>query len=295
MSRAAVATVVRRFCGAEVRRVERVAGSIGNEDFLISTAGAGGFVLKASSGAALAAEAWACERVRREGVLAPEIVAVELVPSSLPMPFLLMRRFVGSPSGSRDDLLIAAGAQLRRVHAIGMDGFGELRIVDGDARGTSASWASYVEQILAALDRLVSAGVVSGSLAAAARRAVARSGVVEAAEAAGPSVLLHGDLKLQHIFGDRGRYVGIIDWGDASAGDPVFDLGRFSMVGAEALGRLLQGYGHVDVPDLERSLAGYRIVRNVYALTFEMDAGGDWFDVYRDAITAATLLLEDRH
>jgi aminoglycoside phosphotransferase (APT) family kinase protein len=41
------------------------------------------------------------------------------------------------------------------------------------------------------------------------------------------SYLVHGDFCLDHIFAFRGRYSGIIDFGDAFAGDPLMDLAYF--------------------------------------------------------------------
>lgn len=106
-----------------------------------------------------------------------------------------------------------------------------------------------------------------------------------------PAVLLHGDLKLQHIFATTERYVGIIDWGDACAGDPRLDLGRLSMAGTDTLEAILSGYGSRLTPELDRALAGYRLVWNIDALTYEHRAGGDWFDAYRRGIATAVTEL----
>lgn len=40
----------------------------------------------------------------------------------------------------------------------------------------------------------------------------------------GPPTTLHGDLYARHLLVDRGRLIGVIDWGDLMAGDPAVDL-----------------------------------------------------------------------
>lgn len=69
----AAAVAGTRATGVQVERVERLAGSVGNHDFMLTTA-LGDFVRKASATQDLAAEVWACGRVRQVGVTAPEIV-----------------------------------------------------------------------------------------------------------------------------------------------------------------------------------------------------------------------------
>ena len=107
----AVAEVVAKITGYRVAQVDRLSGSAGNQDFMLTTGG-GDFVLKASLVQGFAPEAWPCERVRREGVRAPEIVCLETEPQSLPMPFLLMRRLKGRPAERGSPALVAVGQQL---------------------------------------------------------------------------------------------------------------------------------------------------------------------------------------
>ena len=104
----------------------------------------------------------------------------------------------------------------------------------------------------------------------------------------GPGVLLHNDLKPDHIFGrDHGRTFGlaaIIDWGDARVGDPAADLARLSMARPGVTAAFLDGYGGPIDTDLHDRLARYRLCWNVGALSYEHRAGGDWFEVYRARI-----------
>lgn len=77
----------------------------------------------------------------------------------------------------------------------------------------------------------------------------------------GPPVLLHGDLHPRHIFASDSELTGIIDWGDISAGDPIFDLGRYSIGGEDTLPDLLAGYGLEMTAELAVRFTAYRLVR----------------------------------
>jgi aminoglycoside phosphotransferase (APT) family kinase protein len=284
----AVAAVGTKVTGHTVGRVERLAGSVGNHDFMLFTS-AGDFVLKASSVQDLRPEAWACQRVRQEGVTAPEIVHLETEALALPMPFLLMRRLPGKPVDHSSPALRGAGEQLAIVHSISLHGYGALTVTGAAAAGTSDSWASFVGDLTSGLVELEANGVLPEPLATAASGTLNQAADHLAFD--DPAALLHGDLKLMHIFATPEHDVSIIDWGDACAGDPRLDLARLSMAGADALTAVMSGYGSQLTPELSRTLACYRLVWNIDALTYEYRAGGDWFDAYRRGITTALVEL----
>ncbi|TCC61187.1 hypothetical protein E0H73_18235 [Kribbella pittospori] len=75
----------------------------------------------------------------------------------------------------------------------------------------------------------------------------------------------------------------IIDWSDATYGDPLYDLARFSISGATEA--LLDGYGIELTPAIEKTFSLYRIVWSLIALYAEHRAGGDWFDAHIVRIT----------
>ena len=283
-----VAAAGARLVGCRVNQVERLAGSVGNQDFMLFT-GVGDFVLKASSQQDLAVEAWACQRVARAGVVVPEIIGLEVQRLSLPLPFLLMRRLSGTAVEESSAALVAAGRQLAIVHSLQLDGYGGLVIDGSEASGSSVSWAAFLAELTSGLPDLVTGRVLPEPLAAAASTTVRQ--LTNELSFAGPSVLLHGDLKLAHIFATSADHVGLIDWGDASAGDPRLDLGRMSMAGPTAFASFLSGYGMTSTAELDRILAGYRLVWNIDALTYEFRARGNWFDRYRSGIRAAVAEL----
>ncbi len=274
----AVAATCARRLHTKVARVQPVAGSVGNQDFLVDT-DAGDYVLKAAPGDQLMAEAWACDRVRRLGVSAPDVVVLEAVAASLAFPFLIMRRLAGrAVPDCSSAALMDAGRQLRLAHSVGLSGYGALRVTGSEAAGEHASWSTFLNDVTSGLDELVTGEVITDDLAARASDTIAQSDTLRYDQ---PAVLLHGDLKLQHIFADSDGYTGIIDWGDACAGDPRFDLGRMSMAGPTALRHFMSGYGLTATAELHLSLTAYRLVWNLDALLYEYRAGSDWFDAYR--------------
>lgn len=264
--------------GDRVVGVERLAGYVGNQDFMVHTTGSGDYVLKAAGHPGeLAAEAWASEQVRPLGVPVPEVVALEAEASTLPLPFLLTRRLAGAELGKGPHpLLVTVGERLRAVHSVTLDGYGFLK------QPAYGSWTEFTGEAQACLDELVDGDVVTVELAAAIDGMLHERTGLLAYDKTG--VLLHGDLKPPHIFADEGRLTGIIDWGDALAGDPLYDIARFSLVGKAELDLLLTGYGLALTPELEATLAAYRIVRMTTTLRDEFRNDGDWFDAYRTSI-----------
>lgn len=76
------------------------------------------------------------------------------------------------------------------------------------------------------------------------RRDAERTGA--AGEREVPTVLLHADLKGEHLLTGRGRVTGVLDWTDAVLGDPAEDIaGLIQSVGAPAALRVAEqaGYG----------------------------------------------------
>jgi aminoglycoside 2''-phosphotransferase len=85
--------------------------------------------------------------------------------------------------------------------------------------------------------------------------------------------LVHHDLTGDHILVERGGGVsGIIDWGDASIGDPAIDFtGLLDDYGAEFAERVLASYGGaVDATFMKRAVF-YRLVMPFHEVLFGLD------------------------
>lgn len=281
--------------GSALIELVRVPGSVANLDYFVRTADQRQFIVKVGPRLEMVAEAWACRRLADTEVPVPEIVHLELDHSATDRATLIVS-FVPGTAGDDPLIFEAAGRAIRRAHAEHLPGWGPIVVdIDGSEgghRGCFDSWREHVLDELSGLPELVRAGIVEARLAAVARDCVA---VDEVLGYHGPGVLLHNDLKPAHLFAideESGRRLSaIIDWGDAGVGDPLVDLARLSMSGAEALRAFSVGYGIDLTPTLRRALARYRILHNVGALTYEYRAGGDWFDVYRNRVSQDVALL----
>jgi aminoglycoside phosphotransferase (APT) family kinase protein len=287
---AAVSAAAARCLRTPVNDVTRLAGYIGNQNFMVRTP-AGDHVLKSGDATSLAAEAWACETVRSAGVPAPEVVAIELDRATLAEPFLLMRRLTGTGVDEGHRALVEAGRQLRVVHSLASDGFGFLHDAVGASppHGPYATWAEFTSEPFECVDELAAHKVLSPALAG--RLQVGLDDHRASVIYDGPPALLHGDLHPRHVFAAADGLTGIIDWGDVCAGDPVFDLGRFSRAGPTSLAPLLDGYGIDMNPALSLRLTVYRLIWTTIVLRDELRAGGDWFAAHRDALVSDLDLL----
>jgi aminoglycoside phosphotransferase (APT) family kinase protein len=233
--------------------VSSVQGFVGNQTFRLQAASGETYYLK--SGLTIEAEAIACKLARSVGVPAPEVLAVGDT-------YLICAEVPGSPS-SAGAVITEAGRALRRLHGI---------------HGNDGSWA---ERLLEPIERLdVLGGIVPDDLRR--RLRVAVPPFIDTVADVEP-VLLHGDLHPRHLYAVGNELTGVIDWGDAMYGDPLFDLARFSMAGGVATEALLDGYG-LSLAGLEETLSMYRVLWALMALRAEAEAGGDWFAAHLDTI-----------
>jgi aminoglycoside phosphotransferase len=72
------------------------------------------------------------------------------------------------------------------------------------------------------------------------------------------SVFIHGDLQVDHVFVAGDEVTGVIDWSDASRGDPLFDLAILTLGHEEHLGDVVAGYGTAVDRDLIRAWWSWR-------------------------------------
>jgi aminoglycoside phosphotransferase (APT) family kinase protein len=171
---------------------------------------------------------WAAAALRRAGLPAVGVLAVDLSRSLCPWDFALLERADGVPLRHLDADESAVVAHLRGLgkllaglHKIRLDGFGLLTIEPaGSAGGVCRSWREYLTNHL---DRHVEVcraiGAVTADEAAAARAAFADARLDDV-----PAALLHGDPGGHNVFVRGGAVTGLIDWEDAVAGDPAYEL-----------------------------------------------------------------------
>jgi hypothetical protein len=241
----AVAAFVVRELGCEVTRLARVAAFASNVVYEVD-AGGGRFVVKASTeDAALRAEAWACARGGDAGCAAPAILGVGRLGCGDGMSAFIMSRVAGSAVVSGHPALAEAGVGLRALHHVRLPGFGWLAQASWDTRGgiwlPYNSWPAFLHAICADVCCLVDVYPIAGAIGKAAEAAInVHAGALAAVEVGS---LCHGDLKAAHILAAGDRLAGVIDWGDAVVGDPLWDIARFAhRADAGSVSVLLNGY-----------------------------------------------------
>jgi aminoglycoside phosphotransferase (APT) family kinase protein len=145
------------------------------------------------------------------------------------------------------------GALLRRIHAIPMPAYGYV-LAEGVAnpRPTNADYMNLAFDQAFAMFR-----AAGGEEALARRLEAATADRAILAHSAGP-VLCHDDFNPKNLLGAcdgaaSPRLTGLLDFGNARAADPLFDLAKTLMMADHhdpaIRAPLLEGYGRLDHPD----------------------------------------------
>lgn len=259
---AAVAAFVVEHLGCQAAAVQRVHSFASNAVYRVE-AGARRLVVKASAmHGALRGEAWACGQGSGVGCPVPAVLGFGRLGSGVGMSAFVMTLVDGLPLARPHAVLREVGVHLRRLHEVTVPGFGALADASWEEAGgfslRHGSWLEFLEEVVGEVRAL------AGSDAVAAGVADAAAGAIDARRAALGAIelgsLCHGDLKLGHVFVDHDRLAGVIDWGDAVVGDPIWDVARFAhRADASSISLLLEGYdpGGALVDDLAWRLPLY--------------------------------------
>lgn len=140
--------------------------------------------------------------------------------------------------------LAEAADILARTHEIPVTGYGPLIARNGQIMGKHASWSEYLALKAPDIDALVAASIVNERDANIYRSVAERIFTAPAR----PARLLHNDFHRENILVDQGVVSGVIDWDNAIAGDPLYDLANVWHVFGEHFDRFMAGYrADVDV------------------------------------------------
>jgi aminoglycoside phosphotransferase (APT) family kinase protein len=206
----------------------------------------------------IALEAWMCETVRALGVPAPRILTVDISRSALPASYFIMEKASGQPLNSlpaaqQRPFLRRIGAHLRRMHSVQIERFGWLDEQHyrqhGVVRGSDPTWRDAVlKDVAASLAYFQHTGALEPRFVLNIER------IVEFADPLLRTItlgqLLHGDIGELHVWVDpnRGDVTSFVDFGQRSAGDPIWDMMQFDWAGVPLVA---EGY-EFDPPARER-------------------------------------------
>jgi aminoglycoside phosphotransferase (APT) family kinase protein len=241
----AVAAFVASELGCAATRVVRLDAFATNAVYSVDADGRR-FVVKASKlHDALRAEVWACARGADAGCAAPVILGLGRLGTDDGMSAFIMRRVAGGPIVAGHPAFPRVGFGLRRLHDVRPPGFGWLAEASWDEHGDfslrHSSWLGFLKGVCDDARCLADSYVLAAPVAEAAAAAIDAHADALAAVEVGS--LCHGDLKAAHILVDAGRLAGVIDWGDAVVGDPLWDIARFAhRADGGAVSLLLEGY-----------------------------------------------------
>jgi aminoglycoside phosphotransferase (APT) family kinase protein len=274
----------------------------GNQVFRVRREGPAAF-LKLADGPDLRREVAVLEVLGPLGVPVPLIEAADPSGVLAGVACVLLGEVPGEPTDCSSPAFTQAGQALRQVHGVILDGHGRLTASPEGLHGEHRSWAGAIAGRTGDLGRIAESGLVDAGLLSQAAAAVRdRHDLLAGAES---GHLLHGDFSPRHVFARNGRIAGIIDWGDAICGDPLYDLGRVlhSAVlerdddvsyGLAAVDRLLGAYG--DAPWLRRDLTEpmlvYAVAFILWSMQGELDGGAPWPPWWPNQAAALSAILD---
>jgi aminoglycoside phosphotransferase (APT) family kinase protein len=263
-----------RIVGGEVNEVHAAVLSAGREVVVR--------VSRAGPGCRFEAERWAIRAAAAVGVPVPEVLAVERTQDrSGPLAVCVEERLPGRPldevedAAARRRLTGLAGEVVAALHTVAMPGCGSVR---SDGTVPVATWAPIMRlsRLDPPLDELVRLGRAHDIPQPWIEGAVGELGGHDDLFASVPHRLLHGDLSANHVLTDGTRITGLIDFEQAFAGDPAFELVRWDYFReATPVSWLRAGYDRVaDLgPDVELRVRLGRLRLHLALLAFH--AHGD--------------------
>ncbi|WP_374572906.1 phosphotransferase family protein [Phenylobacterium sp.] len=222
---------------------------------------------------------------RAPEIPAPGCLALDTSRDLLPLRFALMTVLPGTmvrswmTTTNVDQVYRQAGALLRQMHAIRMPSYGYIK-----DQGIEKPMASNREHMAYAFEGAFRRFREAGGDEELARQLEALAAAnMDLTDSRGP-VLCHDDLHQGNVLVERqpdGELCvsGLVDFGNARAADPLFDLAKAIFCSSHedprAARPLLEGYGELDHPDAEAALQLYTLHHRVSMWAFLTRLGRD--------------------
>ncbi len=277
-----IETMARRLFPARDTSVERVLSGISTYVYRITTRHRTYYMrILPDAAGSFAPEIMVLARLREMQVSVPEVVYCEDFNEILERPVMIETTIKGRAlsrstltRGTYEQVAREAGRQLAHLNTLTVEGFGWMQPNRAHPVHLRAQWPTYRAFALAYraadLDYL-GRHVLKAHESRRLEQVLARyDGLLDQERA----YLAHGDFDSTHIFQDRGRYTGIIDFGEIRGTNRWYDLAHFRIRdGARPayslFSALEQGYAEVmPIPtNYEQHLRYTSVVINIRALT----------------------------
>ncbi len=215
------------------------------------------------------------------GIPVPHVIAIDYTKRIIPDRSISVserlpgKTFTGDSTkeGVVDPILLRQiGSMLKRIHNVEIGtGFGFL---DEQGKGSHKSWEEFVLDPFRSerLKFLVDNGLINEvDLRQAINFANSKKHLLTNC----PRKLLHGDFALSNILQENNKLTGIIDFENAKAGDPLWDIAHFAVYerarisGDKGMQALLTGYGNSSLlanPEVRTRYYLYKLSDILYGL-----------------------------
>jgi aminoglycoside phosphotransferase (APT) family kinase protein len=165
----------------------------------------------------------------------------------------------------RPEILTNIGRVLRAIHGINAIGAGLLDLEDSSDEAPNGLHPAWLDYLVLNLDKHISfcrgLGLIDDRMA---RKIESLFETMTPALEGRPSRLLHGDPGIHNICVDEENEITtcVLDWEDAMAGDPLFDVAMFSTFHpSRRMQSFFEGYGMMEPTDVEQRLLALYFLR----------------------------------
>lgn len=205
--------------------------------------------------------------------LVPETIDVRYANDGAPFDYAILAEAPGRVLrdlgdqilDERPEYLTNIGRVLRAIHGINAIGAGLLDLEDSSDQPPNGLHPAWLDYLVLNLDKHIGfcrgLGLIDDSMA---RKIESLFEAMTPALEGRPSRLLHGDPGIHNVCVDvENRAITcVLDWEDAMAGDPLFDVAMFSTFQPpRRMQSFFEGYGMLEPTDVERRLLALYFLR----------------------------------
>ncbi|MBU4348334.1 phosphotransferase [Patescibacteria group bacterium] len=181
------------------------------------------------------------------------------------------------PDSELDSILCEAGKELSLINSVVFEGFGSIYknkdFIVNKLQGNSTTYKDFI--LMRAeknIDILCASGYFNSNQILTIKKVLQSNKIMQYVLDITQGYLTHGDYHLDHIFHYKGKYVGIIDFGDAKIASQGYDLAYFKIRNRNLFEKLCYGYNQTknfSIRTTDNSIIVFLVGIRVLASAFE--------------------------